>query len=77
MMVIEALERRGAAFILAFAVGCRFSSVYGFCQELAIRCRPGDLLRRRRPALQDVREASWLGVLDNASALLAVTVLTR
>ena len=30
MMVMYALERRGRAFILAFAVGCLLSSVYGF-----------------------------------------------
>jgi hypothetical protein len=30
MMVMYALERRGAAFILAFACRCLFSSLYGF-----------------------------------------------
>jgi hypothetical protein len=30
MMVMYALERRGRRFILAFAVGCLLSSVYGF-----------------------------------------------
>jgi hypothetical protein len=30
MMVMYALERRGRIFILAFAVGCLLSSVYGF-----------------------------------------------
>lgn len=30
MMVMYALERRGRRFILAFAVGCVLSSVYGF-----------------------------------------------
>ena len=30
MMAMYALERRGRAFILAFAVGCLASSVYGF-----------------------------------------------
>ena len=30
MMVMYALERRGQGFILAFAVGCAMSSVYGF-----------------------------------------------
>lgn len=30
MMLMYALERRGAHFILAFALGCVLSSVYGF-----------------------------------------------
>lgn len=30
MMVMYALERRGAGFVLAFAVGCALSSAYGF-----------------------------------------------
>jgi hypothetical protein len=30
MMAMYALERRGRAFILAFAFGCVLSSVYGF-----------------------------------------------
>jgi hypothetical protein len=30
MMAMYALERRGAQFVLAFAVGCGLSSVYGF-----------------------------------------------
>jgi hypothetical protein len=30
MMAMYALERRGRAFILAFALGCVLSSVYGF-----------------------------------------------
>ena len=30
MMVMYACERRGHAFILAFACGCALSSVYGF-----------------------------------------------
>jgi hypothetical protein len=30
MMLMYALERRGRGFILAFAVGCALSSVYGF-----------------------------------------------
>jgi hypothetical protein len=30
MMVMYALERRGRWFILAFAVGCLLSSIYGF-----------------------------------------------
>jgi hypothetical protein len=30
MMLMYALERRHAAFILAFACGCALSSVYGF-----------------------------------------------
>ena len=30
MMAMYALERRGRAFILAFAVGCLLSSAYGF-----------------------------------------------
>ena len=30
MMVMYALERRGPRFILAFALGCGLSSVYGF-----------------------------------------------
>ena len=30
MMVMYALERRGRAFIAAFACGCGLSSVYGF-----------------------------------------------
>jgi hypothetical protein len=30
MMVMYALEQRHRAFILAFAVGCLFSSAYGF-----------------------------------------------
>jgi hypothetical protein len=30
MMLMYALERRGRRFILAFAVGCALSSVYGF-----------------------------------------------
>ncbi len=30
MMVMYALEKRGAGFILAFALGCGLSSVYGF-----------------------------------------------
>lgn len=30
MMIMYALERRGAAFVLGFAAGCALSSVYGF-----------------------------------------------
>jgi hypothetical protein len=30
MMAMYALERRGAGFIAAFAVGCALSSAYGF-----------------------------------------------
>jgi hypothetical protein len=30
MMVMYALERRGRGFVLAFALGCVLSSVYGF-----------------------------------------------
>ena len=30
MMVMYALERRGRGFVLAFAVGCLASSLYGF-----------------------------------------------
>jgi hypothetical protein len=30
MMAMYALERRGRAFILAFALGCLLSSAYGF-----------------------------------------------
>jgi hypothetical protein len=30
MMIMYALERRGARFVLAFAVGCLLSSSYGF-----------------------------------------------
>lgn len=30
MMLMYALERRGARFVLAFACGCALSSVYGF-----------------------------------------------
>lgn len=30
MMVMYALERRHLSFVLAFAVGCLLSSVYGF-----------------------------------------------
>ena len=30
MMAMYALERRGPAFILAFALGCALSSAYGF-----------------------------------------------
>ncbi len=30
MMLMYALEHRGGRFILAFAVGCALSSVYGF-----------------------------------------------
>jgi hypothetical protein len=30
MMLMYALEWRGRAFVLAFAVGCALSSVYGF-----------------------------------------------
>lgn len=30
MMLMYALERRGRAFVLAFAVGCALSSAYGF-----------------------------------------------
>jgi hypothetical protein len=30
MMAMYALERRGRMFILAFALGCLLSSVYGF-----------------------------------------------
>ncbi len=30
MMVMYALERRGPAFVLAFAAGCGLSSSYGF-----------------------------------------------
>jgi hypothetical protein len=30
MMAMYALERRGVGFVLAFAVGCAFSSAYGF-----------------------------------------------
>ncbi len=30
MMAMYALERRGRAFVLAFALGCLLSSAYGF-----------------------------------------------
>lgn len=30
MMVMYALEQRGRGFVLAFALGCALSSVYGF-----------------------------------------------
>jgi hypothetical protein len=30
MMLMYALERRGRAFVLAFAFGCALSSAYGF-----------------------------------------------
>jgi hypothetical protein len=30
MMTMYALERRGRSFVLAFALGCVLSSVYGF-----------------------------------------------
>ncbi len=30
MMLMYALERRGRAYVLAFAVGCVLSSAYGF-----------------------------------------------
>ena len=30
MMVMYGLERRGVGFVLAFAVGCALSSLYGF-----------------------------------------------
>lgn len=30
MMIMYALEDRGAGFVAAFAVGCALSSVYGF-----------------------------------------------
>jgi hypothetical protein len=30
MMLMYALERRGSRFVLAFAVGCALSSLYGF-----------------------------------------------
>ncbi len=30
MVLMYALERRGHAFVLAFALGCALSSVYGF-----------------------------------------------
>jgi hypothetical protein len=30
MMIMYALERRGRGFVLAFALGCVLSSVYGF-----------------------------------------------
>jgi len=30
MMAMYALERRGRGFVLAFAIGCVLSSVYGF-----------------------------------------------
>lgn len=30
MMMMYALEKRGPAFVLAFAIGCVLSSVYGF-----------------------------------------------
>jgi hypothetical protein len=30
MMLMYALERRGPRFVLAFAVGCALSSLYGF-----------------------------------------------
>ena len=30
MMVMYALERRGREFVLAFALGCVLSSIYGF-----------------------------------------------
>jgi len=30
MMLMDALERRGPRFILAFALGCALSSLYGF-----------------------------------------------
>jgi hypothetical protein len=30
MMVMYALEKRGRGFVLAFALGCALSSIYGF-----------------------------------------------
>jgi hypothetical protein len=30
MMLMYALERRGSRFVLAFAIGCALSSLYGF-----------------------------------------------
>lgn len=33
MMFMYALERRGAGFVLAFAVGCALSSSYGFLSD--------------------------------------------
>ena len=30
MMLMYALERRGVRFVLAFAIGCLLSSLYGF-----------------------------------------------
>ncbi len=30
MMLMYALERRGAIFVLGFAAGCAMSSIYGF-----------------------------------------------
>jgi hypothetical protein len=30
MMLMYALERRGAVYVLGFAVGCVLSSIYGF-----------------------------------------------
>jgi hypothetical protein len=30
MMLMYALERRGRGFVLAFALGCLLSSIYGF-----------------------------------------------
>jgi len=32
MMVMYGLERRGPIFILAFALGCLLSSIYGFLE---------------------------------------------
>lgn len=34
MMVMYALERRGPAFVLAFAAGCALSSAYGFLSDV-------------------------------------------
>jgi hypothetical protein len=33
MMIMYALESRGRHFVLAFAIGCILSSVYGFLSE--------------------------------------------
>jgi hypothetical protein len=57
MMLMYALERRGNTFVLAFAVGCALSSLYGFpLRRLALWHRRGALDGRR---LASLRPGSW------------------
>jgi len=58
MMLMYALERRGRAFVLAFALGCALSSSYGFLSGAwPFRGGRGDLDGRRAAPLPRRRRA--------------------